>query len=175
MGGPSVFPEISREVLHGQSRPGDGWGKSDPPQADRRSIYVFVKRSLVLPLLEAFDFADTGQTCARRNTTTIAPQALTLLNGDFITGAAASFAERILREGGPEPRRQVERAFRLALSRPPEDAEVDAALGLIGRQRALIVDGAPPGKRPGEDEAARRALAALALVLFNLNEFIYLD
>jgi hypothetical protein len=175
MGGPSVFPEIPREVLHGQSRPGDGWGKSDASQADRRSVYVFVKRSLVLPVLEAFDFADTGQTCAQRNTTTIAPQALTLLNGEFITGAAASFADRLLREAGPDPRRQVERAYRLALARPPAAGEAEAALGLLERQRALVMNGAPPGESPGDEEAARRALAGSCLVLFNLNEFIYVD
>jgi hypothetical protein len=175
MGGPSVFPEIPREVLHGQSRPGDGWGRSDPSQASRRSVYVFVKRSLVLPVLEAFDFADTGQTCARRNTTTIAPQALTLLNGDFTTQAAGSFADRLCREAGTDPRRQVERAFRLALARPPDGGEVETALSLIERQRLLISRSAPAENRPGDEEAARRALSAFCLVLFNLNEFLYLD
>src|SRR5262249_2477761 len=57
MNGPSVFPRIQREVLHGQSRPGIGWRPSSPEEQARRSVYVHIKRSLAVPLLAAFDAA----------------------------------------------------------------------------------------------------------------------
>ena len=170
LGGPSVFPRISDKVLHTQSRPGDGWGKSDRTTASRRSVYVFVKRSLVLPILESFDFADTGQTCARRNTTTIAPQALTLLNGEFIHEEALALADRLIAEWGESLEEQVEGVWRLALVRPPRESETREAIALVKRERAALEE---RGEAPGE--ACRRALAALCLVIYNLNEFIYID
>jgi hypothetical protein len=169
MGGPSVFPPIPAQVLHGQSRPGDGWGKSEPSESSRRSVYVFVKRSLPLPILEVFDSADTGQTCSRRNVTTIAPQALSMLNSEFLAGESRSFAERVLREAGSDPRAQVERAYRLALARAPSPSEAGTAAALLARQRELA---SGPG---GPEEAERVALSSLCLVILNLNEFLYLD
>jgi hypothetical protein len=174
-GGPSVFPEIPREVLHGQSRPGEGWQTSELAKANRRSVYVFVKRSVTLPILEAFDAADTGQTCSRRNVTTIAPQALTLLNSGFATGAAAAFADRLLREAGKDAGRQVECAYRLALGRPPSEEEAGTALSLLADQCRLILAGAEGAAVEDPEGATRRALATLCLVLFNLNEFVYID
>ena len=72
--------------------PGRGWGKSSPAERNRRSVYVYAKRSLQLPLLEIFDVASTEQSIAARSRTTVAPQALGLLNSDFITRQADCFA-----------------------------------------------------------------------------------
>ena len=174
MGGPSVFPPVSKEVLHGQSRPGEGWTTSPPEEAARRSIYVFVKRSVPLPLLEAFDAADTGQTCARRNVTTIAPQALTLLNGEFVQEEARWFAERLRKEAGDEPTREVERAYRLALARPPTASEMETAQGFLARQVERVRPVAA-GAPPSQVDASRRALESFCLVVLNLNEFVYVD
>ena len=125
--------------------------------------------------MEAFDFADTGQSCSRRNTTTIAPQALTMLNGAFLQEEARAFAERLLREAGPDPRGQIERAYKLALARPPTKGETETALAFLDRQREEAVRGSSSGKAPGGGEGARRALESLCLVILNLNEFLYLD
>src|SRR5260370_41131797 len=119
MGGPGIFPKIAREVLEGQSRPGDGWGKFDEQEAARRSIYVFVKRSLLVPEMELLDFADTTTSCEQRPVSTIPTQALTLLNGVFLNEEARHFARRLAREAGGDPLAQIDRAFRLALCRPP--------------------------------------------------------
>jgi hypothetical protein len=59
MYGPGIYPDIPREVLAGQSRPGEGWRKSPPEEQIRRSVYVHVKRSLLLPIFDAFDVAET--------------------------------------------------------------------------------------------------------------------
>ncbi len=88
-GGPSVFPKISQAVLETQSRPGDGWNTSEPAEAARRSVYIFVKRTLIVPEMEVLDFPSTEESCQQRVVSTVAPQALTLLNGEFIHEQAA--------------------------------------------------------------------------------------
>jgi hypothetical protein len=88
MGGPSIYPRISAEVLAGQSRPGNGWRPSSPEEQARRSIYVHIKRSLSVPILAAFDAADVDASCPVRFTTTQPTQALSMLNGDFLNAQA---------------------------------------------------------------------------------------
>src|SRR5207302_5422003 len=77
MHGPSIYPSLPRAVLQGQSRPGDGWGKSDERQAARRSIYIFVKRVLAVPELELLDAPDTTDSCEKRQVSTTARKART--------------------------------------------------------------------------------------------------
>ncbi len=94
-GGPSVYPPIPREVMAGQSVPGSGWKTSRPTKPRRRSVYVHVKRSLLVPILATHDAADTDASCPVRYTTTVPTQALGLLNGEFANEQAALFAERL--------------------------------------------------------------------------------
>ena len=179
MGGPGVYPKIAREVLEGQSRPGNGWGKFDEREAARRSIYVFVKRSLLVPEMELLDFADTNTSCEQRPVSTIPTQALTLLNGDFLNVEAAHFAERLIREAGDEPGAQIERAYGLALCRGPTAEEKSAGLAFLDRQAAQVVAEDRTRDLTRADQPARNAprvaLAALCLVIYNLNEFVYVD
>ena len=93
MGGPSFYPVISKEALEGLSRKGDSWGTSPSEERPRRSIYIFTKRSLLVPLMTTFDFCDTTASCAKRDVTTVAPQALALLNNHFVHGQSASMAQ----------------------------------------------------------------------------------
>jgi hypothetical protein len=175
MAGPGVYPKIAREVLEGQSRPGLGWGAFDEREAARRSIYVFVKRSLLVPEMELLDFADTNTSCEQRPVSTIPTQALTLLNGEFLNQEATHFAERLAREAGEDRAAQIDRAYRLALCRSPTADERSAALAFLDRQTQRVAeeDGARPDQPPRN--AARTALQALCLVIYNLNEFAYVD
>ncbi len=178
MGGPSIYPKIDAGILAGQSRPGQGWGKSDERSASRRSVYIFVKRSVIVPLMEVLDAADSNEPCPRRNTSTVAPQALTLLNSEFMNQQARHFADRLVRECGNDPAMQIERAYRLALARAPSTAELDAGVEFFRDRRASII-----AKRPAAGAATdqplpdpdREALAAFCLVVLNLNEFVYID
>ncbi len=175
-GGPGVFPPLPRAVLEGQSRPGDGWGTSDPRQASRRSIYVFCKRSLPVPELQLLDAPDTTSSCERRLVSTTAPQALTFLNGAFLNEQAGSFADRLRKEAGDEPAAQVRRAFELALCRPARAEAVDKIVAYLETQRRQIrKDAEAAGKPIAEDEARSRALASFCLVLLNTNEFAWWD
>ena len=161
--GPSVYPPIPQEVLAGQSVPGSGWGKSSPDEAARRSVYVHVKRSLLVPILAQHDMADTDSSCAARFTTTVPTQALGMLNGEFVNEQAAHFAERLQREAPGDIKVQIIRGIRLTTSRQPVDAEVALDVAFAERLQA----------QPKMN--AHTALVQYCLLLLNANEFVYLD
>ncbi len=162
-GGPSVYPPIPREVLAGQSVPGSGWNTSPPDEAARRSIYVHVKRSLLVPILAVHDAADTDSSCPVRYTTTVPTQALGLLNGEFTNEQAVAFADRLRRETPGDWNAQVRRALRLTASREPDPDEVRRDAEFV---RKLMNDG-------GLDD--RTALSQYCLMMLNANAFLYLD
>ncbi|HEY5312036.1 MAG TPA: DUF1553 domain-containing protein [Pirellulales bacterium] len=134
MGGRGFFPHLSGEVLAGSSKPGYGWELSPERDRTRRSIYGFVKRSLMDPMLETFDYSNTVQPLGERPVTTVAPQSLMLLNDDFMQTQAAAFAERLEREAGSDLRQQIRLAYRLAASRAPTEREVALAIEYCQRQ-----------------------------------------
>jgi mono/diheme cytochrome c family protein len=163
MYGPGVYVDIPREVLAGQSMPGNGWGKSPPAEQARRSVYIHVKRSLLTPILERFDVAETDRSSPVRFTTTQPTQALLMLNSDFLDKQADVFARRLRREAGTDVNRQVGLALRLATTRPPGAAEVRRGVQLIEALQSQ--DGA----------TGDAALKYFCLLVLNLNEFVYLD
>ncbi len=126
-GGRGVFPRLSGEIVAGQSKPGRGWDVSPPAQRQRRSVYTFVKRGLRDPMMEAFDYVNTAASLGIRSTTTVAPQALILLNSRFMFDQTSGLAKRIRREAGDDPVRQVQHLFRLALGRAPTAEELTTA------------------------------------------------
>jgi hypothetical protein len=160
--GPSVFPEMPKEVLAGQSMPGNGWRTSSPEQQNRRSIYVHQKRSLGLPILESFDAPESDRSTSVRFTSTQPTQALGTLNSVFMQKHAGLLAERLKKEAGEEQRSQVKLALQLVTQRPPRTEEIDRGVALIDR---LVKDG----------ESRGQALTRFCLLALNLNEFVYLD
>jgi hypothetical protein len=162
-GGPSVCPPIPRAVLAGQSMPGHGWKTSRPAEASRRSVYVHIKRSLLVPILAVHDAADTDTSCPVRYTTTVPTQALGLLNGEFANEHAAHLAHRIEREAGGDLEAQVRRAIRLTMAREPRSAEVSADTRFV---QSLIAE---------RSLGRQQALEQYCLLLLNSNEFVYLD
>ncbi len=163
MYGPGVYTPIPREVLAGQSMPGNGWGTSPFEEQCRRSIYVHVKRSLLTPILESFDTAETDRSTAVRFVTTQPTQALALLNSEFLHKQASFFAERLRSEAGADNDKQVRLALTLATARPPSDTEVRRGVSLIAALRS----------KDGMSEEA--ALRYFCLMVLNINEFVYLD
>jgi hypothetical protein len=166
-GGRGVFPTLPREVLETQSRPGDGWNTSPPAEQGRRSVYVFVKRTLGVPMLDAFDLAGPDKSVAARTSTTIAPQALIFLNSSFMEEQSAAFADRLLKEDR-DPAHNIESAFLLALGRAPTEKERQIALGYLTRAKSASSGLATPA-------AERQVLAGLCKLILNLNEFVYID
>jgi len=162
-GGPSICPPIPRAVLAGQSVPGQGWKTSPPAEASRRSVYVHIKRSLLVPILAIHDAADTDTSCPVRYTTTVPTQALGLLNGEFSNEQAAHLALRIRREAPGSIDAQVRRAVRLTTAREPTSDEVHGDADFI---RKLMADARLD---------PQAALEQYCLLLLSANEFVYLD
>jgi hypothetical protein len=113
----------------------------------------------MVPFLETFDYTNTAESLGARPITTVAPQALLLLNGDFANDQATALALRIRHEAGPDRALEIDRLFRLALGRSPTKNESTIAARLLDRPNAK---GADP-------------LPSLCLVVLNLNEFVYVD
>lgn len=165
MSGPSMFPTIPAAALEANTDKDTIWKASGASASSRRTLYAFIKRGLVVPLLEVMDLSDTVQSCARRLNTTVAPQALTLFNGEFVNQQAAYLAQRLRREAGPDPVRQIHLGYRLALGRPAHPSELTALRAFLQQESAAN------GRRDGDPDFA--ALVQLSRVLFNLNEFVY--
>ena len=163
LGGPSVFVAIPKEVLAGQSRPGSGWGKSPDAQASRRSVFIHVKRSLVPPILAAFDGADTDASCPRRYVSTQPTQTLLMLNSEFLQQQSRRLAASLQQTAGDRLKDQIAEGLWRVTQRPPTEREIDRGLRLI---RRLVDD---------RGLSRRQAMAYYCLVLLNLNEFLYLD
>jgi hypothetical protein len=161
--GPSIYPPIPKEVLAGQSVPGQGWPVSSPEESCRRSVYVHVKRSLQVPILAHHDQADTDSSCAVRYTTTVPTTALGMLNGAFTNEMAAAFAERLRREAPNDVTARVRRAIRLTTGRVPGDEEVKKDVAFVREMQVKA--------KLTEAEA----LARYCLLVLNTNEFVYLD
>jgi hypothetical protein len=187
LGGPPVRVQLEPEVyelIFTEGEPDGLWPATlDPRQHTRRSLYLYNKRNVRLPLLEAFDQPDTLTSCPVRPVSTFAPQALILLNGPFLRKQAAAFAARILREspGGEED--WIDRAYRLALARKPIRVERQMASEFLHQQTQLLRDrlrlhlpvALPAGMPENIDPATAAALADFCLALFNRNEFLYVE
>ena len=154
-GGPGVHFHIPEVVIEGHADKQKAWNEDPEMMRDRRTIYGYVKRSLMVPMIESLDFCDTVRSTAVRSSTTIAPQALILFNGEFVNRQARYFAERLRREVGDEPGAQIERAYRLALARAPTEREVEAMRSYLREESG--------------------GLEQLCRVVLNLNEFVYVD
>ena len=165
MGGPSVFPEMPKDVLRTSSKfkKGNFWKTSPAADQNRRSVYVFVRRSLLLPILTSFDLADTDQSCAVRFATVQPTQALGLLNSKFTGDQSGHFAARLRQETGEDPAAQVRRALFLTTQRRPRPDEIQKNVQFMQAMQTQY------------GISKEDALKALCLMLINLNEFCYLD
>ncbi len=162
VGGQSVFPILEDEVLAGQSKPGQGWNQSSAADRARRSIYVYTKRSLAVPLLASFDSADTDFTCPVRFATTQPTQALGMINSEFVHQTATWMADQI-RQSSASPESFVAEAIRRTTQRLANDQEIARGVQLIDRVQ----------REHGLSYAG--ACEVFCLTALNLNEFIYLD
>ncbi|MFO0282655.1 MAG: PSD1 and planctomycete cytochrome C domain-containing protein [Acidobacteriota bacterium] len=148
MFGPPVLFPVPDDVAQGFEF--FKWFPSPEPQQLRRSIYLMQRRSVLHPLSETFDAPNLSTSCSRRQTTIVAPQALTLLHGELTRTESKHFAARLARAADP-----LAEAFWLTLARDPSPAERQSAANLTAS--------GPDG------------LASLAAVLFNLNEFLFVE
>ncbi len=149
MGGRPVIPKLSKEEYTVM------WARNQWPEAmderehTRRSVYLYVKRTFPMPMFTTFDTPDSSMSCSRRDNTTVAPQALTLMNGDFMVGQAKRLAA-MARDAHPgDTKKQLDMAWQQVLGRLPRTAEREKTTAL--------------------------SLDQICLALLNTNEFLYLD
>jgi hypothetical protein len=176
MYGPSTYLSVPKDALAGHSDPGKIWKPLNEREASRRTVYAFIKRSLLVPLLEVLDLCDTTRSNAQRNVTTVPTQALTLLNGEFTNRQARHLADRLMREAGENAAARIEQAYLLTLCRKPTATEIETLTMFLNHEAAEIQqEAAAAGANLSGDAARRQALIRLCRVIFNLNEFVYPD
>ena len=153
MGGMGIIPPLTKEEILAARMPNLWPAHPDAAEHNRRSIYMQMKRSLTLPMLQIFDAPDTATSCPQRETSTVAPQALAMMNSEFSQAQAEQFAARIRKTSGEDPVALVNTAWRIAFGREPSDKERSTALEYL----------------------QRNSLPRLCLLMFNMSEMIYVD
>jgi mono/diheme cytochrome c family protein len=185
MGGPPIRVPLEPEVydtIFTEYEPDNLWPVTpDVRQHTRRSLYLFRKRNVRLPMLVAFDAPDMMSSCAARNVSVHSLQSLTLMNSDFIREQSRALASRVLREAQGGERASIERLYLLTLNRPPNAQEMRITEQFLRDQvmiiRQRIAEGERVAQLTGIPEQIDRATAAawvdLCLATLNLNEFVY--
>ena len=165
MGG-SLLPYQSFLNLSGEGN------ARDPALYDskRRSVYLPILRSALYEVFEAFDFSDPAVMNGRRSTTTVAPQALFMMNSQLIWESSNHIAERLLSSPNETRVERVARAYELVLSRPPAEAETQEWLEFLTEYARA------QSSEVGEPEVRRlRAWQGLCRVLLSSSEFVYVE
>ena len=159
-GGPPIWPELPAEIaqanpafLDDNAEKTKGWYPSPAAQRPVRSIFLVQKRTVRVPFMETFDLPENSTSCAGRSESTVAPQALALLNSPLAIEAAEAFATRIEQEAGNDLAAQVRAAFVFALQRQPDPEELERGIAFL----------------------KSRSLPELSRAVLNLNEFFYVD
>ena len=152
-GGKSVMLPVEDALVDLLYDPTQWRVPADRAEHRRRSAYLIAKRNLQLPFMEVFDRPTLLTSCARRETSTHAPQSLELLNGDIANELAGLFAARLARESDGSPRSIVKRAYLLAAGRPPDADELHLSITFL----------------------ESNPLREFALAMFNLNSFLYVN
>lgn len=172
--GPGFKPFIPPEAVLARNLKDGGYpaDAGDTPATHRRSVYMFHKRLVPYPLLQAFDRPDLLQSCGRRETTTVSPQALALLNDQFVRNRSLDFADRLLADAKNDNEQLVRRAFELALGRSPRESEQTASLAFITAQEHHRSE---RNGNADKTQIHRLAVADFCQTMFSLNEFLYVD
>jgi hypothetical protein len=161
LGGPGIKPRIRADLLDASQR--NKWPVLETETAEhwRRSVYIYVKRQLLMPGMELFDAPTTTDSCALRMQSTVPTQALVLMNDEFVEDQAGFLAQRAKAEAGGSLSSIVERLFMLTLSHKPPASRLKQALNFV------------KSRQPSSDEAA--SLRDLSHVLLNSSEFVYIE
>ena len=127
-------------------------------------VYLPLRRANLPTLLNLFDFGDAVTSLGKRPVTNVAPQALFMMNSDFVSARAANLAEQLLRAEAPSDADRVRQAYLRVLTREPEVGELDGALSYIGGFGSRFADARP-----------RDAWQSYCRILLASNDFMYVD
>lgn len=180
IGGPSVFPPVPSNLNAGRL-----WEVSkDPKDQNRRSIYIFTRRSVPYPLLASFDMANAQLTHAKRDVTTTPLQALTLFNDDLVFAWSQALAGRVIREAGSDESAELDRLYQILFGRDPDETERSTLLAFLISHEKVIRAKAEGGKlsiaipiglkdMQSLDPIRAATFVDLVHVVVNSNDFIY--
>jgi hypothetical protein len=184
LGGPSIFTPAPAFLFVPPASYGPfNWVQAQGRDRYRRALYTFRRRSTPYPMLQNFDAPNGDFSCVRRSRSNTPLQALTTLNETIFMECARALAARVLKEGGNSDAERLTYAFRLCLSRLPDNGEKATLSELLVKERKRIADGslnafevatgkkdAPPPDGSKPDELA--VYAIVSRVLLNLDETI---
>jgi hypothetical protein len=158
LGGPGIKPRLRPDLLPTSQR--NKWPllKQEGPDQWRRSIYIYVKRQLLMPSMELFDAPTTTDSCAMRLDSTVPTQALVLMNDEFVEEQAAFLAQRATSD---TLEKTIQRMFMLTLSHEADAKRLQQSLDFVKAREAT--------------STRDQALADLAHVLFNSSEFVHIQ
>lgn len=180
LGGPAVYPEVPTGLNAGDKWPVD----KAPKDTNRRSLYVFSKRSVPYPMLDTFDMASAQQVHSKRDVTTTPLQSLALFNSDTVFGWSQALAGRVINEAGNDESDQLERLYKILFARSPTDEEKDTLAGFLDEQENVIKKKVAEGKFTASvpvgvketdklDPVRSSAFVDLVHAVANSNEFVY--
>jgi len=170
LGGPGIKPRIRADLLTASQR--NKWPvlTSEGPAQWRRSVYIYAKRQLLMPIMELFDAPTTTDSCAERMQSVVPTQALVLMNDEFVEDHAGFLALRAVAEAGEHLSHVIERMQSLALAKPAGPERLKQAVAFVEAREAVYAKVPSPTNLPRQ-----RALTDLAHVMFNSSEFIYIE
>jgi len=180
VGGPSVFPPVPKGL-----NPGNAWQVSkDTQDFNRRSLYIFTRRAVPYPLLEAFDMASAQQVHSKRDVTTTPLQALTLYNDEQVFQWSQALAGRVIRETGNDDSARLARLYQVLFARSPDATEKATLLAFLDSHEKVIRDQSGEGKQQlalpvglKQEETANpvreAAFVDLVHAVVNSNDFAY--
>jgi hypothetical protein len=161
MGGPGIKPRLRPDLIPSSQRNKWPTVKLENEKHWRRSVYIYSKRQLLMPILELFDAPATTDSCAARNESVVPTQALVLMNDEFVEEQAGYLAQRVIREVGDDDDKAIERMVLLTLAHRLDDAKMDEAREFVRLRQT--------------DSDRISALTDFAHVLFNSSEFIHVQ
>ena len=157
---------LGRENLDGERKPTDKIALNG--EEFRRSIYIQVRRSRPLGVLEAFDAPEMAPNCDCRNDSNVAPQSLMMMNSQFAVEVSEMFAQRLRAEVGDDRRAQITLGWKIAFCDTPSNEELASAEAFLSNQAELL-------KKSDEATAKEKALATFCQALLGANRFLYFE
>jgi hypothetical protein len=153
-----IFPPLPGDVAEAVKYDQSKWDTQEGPEGRKRSIYIYQQRTLTMPFLQTFDALVCDESRPRRRSSVTPLQALAMVNGEFVNEESKHFAARVKVLAGDDAQRQIRHAFQLALGRAPSQVE-------FRRLQELLNSGS------SSDEG----LVSVCRVLYNTNEFVYIE
>lgn len=188
VGGPSVYPPLPKAIntTAANFAQDPSWKVSkDEKDHNRRSLYVFTRRSLPYPILDSFNMASPQEAHSKREVTTTPLQALTLFNSEVIFDWSKSLAGRVINEAGDDEADRIARLYEILFARKPDSQEKEKLTAFLDEQEEIIRTKAANGKfevnvpagvekdKTPKDPVRAAAFVDLVHVVANSNEFIY--